>query len=87
LDFGYEGQQGHVPRAFNRYRQLPLVLGTYTRLAARADFAAIAHKPAQQINILIIDLARFLSAKVTNLSAWCKTASTTLSIIAHSLSP
>jgi len=44
--FGHKGQQGHVPRALNRYGQSPLVLGAYTRLAAWANFAAITHKPA-----------------------------------------
>jgi len=84
LQFGDEGQQGHVPRAFDRYGQLPLVLGAHARLAARANLAAIAHKPAKQINVLVIDAPRFLIAKVTNLAAWRKTAATTLSKVAHS---
>jgi len=87
LNFGYKGQQGHVPCAFNRYGQLPLMLGAHARLAARANLAAITHKPAQQIDIFVVDAIRFLTAEVTNLTAWCKTASTTLSKVAHSLSP
>jgi len=44
-----------MPRALDRHGQASLVLGAHTCLAARANLAAIAHKPAQQINIFVVD--------------------------------
>lgn len=54
--FGYEGEQCHVPRLFNRLCQVALVMGADTGDTAWDDFAALGDKLREKIHIFVIDV-------------------------------
>src|SRR5512144_532400 len=51
-------QQPEEARAFDRLRQLTLLLGRHRSDAARHDLAALRHVALQKLNVLEVDLRR-----------------------------
>src|SRR5512139_749669 len=56
-----------MPRALDGQRQVALMAGTGTGLAARADLAALADEAAQLLGRFVIDLLRLLDAELADL--------------------
>lgn len=69
-----------MARTFDFASQQPLVLRCQTGLAAGPNFSALGHKPAQRINVFVVDfylvrqekifLAAASSAPVLTATAW-----------------
>ena len=58
-----------MTRAFYRDRQLALMSGAGSGHAARQDFRAFAHHPAEFCDILIVNAGNFIDTENTNLLA------------------
>jgi hypothetical protein len=75
--FGGERKQRQVTGALYRQCQTALVLCAGSRLATRADFAAICQVTAEQVNILIRHSLYFVHAKIAKLvAAWTHSTAT-----------
>ncbi len=59
----------HVPRALERGREHPLVLGAVPALPAGIDLAALADVPADPTDFLEVDLLRLIDAERADLAA------------------
>jgi hypothetical protein len=63
------GEQGHRARAPDRTGELPLMAGAAPRDAARGDLAALRDEVAEPANVLVVDQADPVDAKLANLAA------------------
>ncbi len=66
--FHDERYQGHDPGALDGARHGPLMLGAQPVLLRRIDLALRVHEAAQQLDILVVELDRFLLAELTGFS-------------------
>jgi hypothetical protein len=63
------GQQGQVASTLDSNRQLALVTGASACLAAWSDFAFFGYKPAEDINLCVIDRNILICTELANLGA------------------
>ena len=63
------GEQGYRARAADGAGELPLVTGAASRYAARGDLAALRDEVAETANVLVVDQADPVDAKLANLAA------------------
>jgi hypothetical protein len=61
-------QKGDRASAFDRRAQAPLVLGTGAGRAARFDARSIGQKPAEPVDVLVIDVVDLVDAELANAS-------------------
>jgi hypothetical protein len=62
-------EQGHRARPANRAGELPLVTGAASRDPPRGDLAALRNEVAEPANVLVVDRADPIDAKLANLAA------------------
>jgi hypothetical protein len=63
------GQKRDVTSPLQRDRQLPLVAGAGAGLPARFDLGSLGQIPTEAVDLLVVDLDRFVSAERADLAA------------------
>src|SRR5260221_4715822 len=67
LQFGGEGQQRDVARAFDRFAEPPLVARACTRHTARQNLASLLYERLEHLDLLVVDEVHALNAEPANL--------------------